>query len=350
MPTPSVETVAPAEPKYIPQDDGSYEDAVANMPDLDADDPKDIDDATGIKRTEALQRGEDGKFKAKEGEEVDADKAAAKAKDVDDGKKPEAEEEEPADFIEFPPEKEGEEAKRVPLDEVLSTYHKATELASELEAARAAAARPSLPHEVESKIAELHTERTRYLKAGEQFLALNRPQAPSRDMINPASPQYNPELYHAHLQDFERRMGAHQEITNHLKAVEAQQSEEEQALQAQRISRERARLEQFWPEIKNAETAKAVKADLGKHYGLDDETISSVTDSRFYALAKDALAYRASAGKQAEAVKAVKAKPKLIRGEARSRPTKSAQIAGSYSKAAKSGSLEDAADALEGLL
>lgn len=349
MPTPSVETVAPAEPKYIPQDDGSYEDAVANMPDLDADDPKDIDGATGAKRTEALQRDETGKFKGKEGEEAEADKAKPE-KDADDGKKPEDEEEEPADFIEFPPEKEGEEAKRVPLDEVLQTYHSAAELKAQLEAAKAAAAQPSLPHEVESKIAELHTERTRYLKAGEQFLRLNQPQAPDIEMTNPASPKYNPEAFHAQLQNFQRQQAAHAEITNHLKAVEAQQTEEEQALQAQRISRERARLEQFWPEIKNAETAKAVKADLGKHYGLDDETISSVIDSRFYALAKDALAYRALAGKQAETVKAVKAKPKLIRGEARSRPAKSAQIAGSYSKAAKSGSLEDAADALEGLL
>ena len=105
---------------------------------------------------------------------------------------------------------------------------------------------------------------------------------------------------------------------------------------------------EIWPEMKDSETANGVRTSLEKNYGIDRKTLSEVIDSRFYAVAKDALAYRAQQAKQAEAVKVVRAKPKLIPSGARASSNGSnTRATESMAALRKSGSIEAAMDALD---
>jgi hypothetical protein len=64
---------------------------------------------------------------------------------------------------------------------------------------------------------------------------------------------------------------------------------------------------------KSLELAGALK----KHYGIDDATLQGVVDYRFFKLALDAVALRASKEKGAPKPKEAKAAPKLVRSAAK---------------------------------
>jgi hypothetical protein len=86
-------------------------------------------------------------------------------------------------------------------------------------------------------------------------------------------------------------------------------------------------------------------------YGLDADTINSVSDARFFALAKDALAYRSQKATAQAAAKVVSAKPKLIPGKARSTINgKTATYQNAMGRLQQSGTVDDAASAIASLL
>jgi len=320
--------------------DGSVDSAALAMPDIEA-----IERAEGRNFDNAPQeqdaktpredgRDDNGRFKAKEQAE---DPAKAAAEDDDDP------------FVEFPAQEEGKEPTRAKLSEVWAGYQKAQTLEGELEKVRGSV-RPMLPAEIESAISQVDAVRQNYVQAMEQWARMNSPQPPSLDLVNPAHPNYNPELFNAKVQEYQMQKARLAEVKQEIEAQKAKSIQDQEVVTRARIEREAARIKEVWPEMSKPDFVKDTADTLKKLYGFDDATLNSVVDSRFYALAKDALAHRNAKAKEAEAVKVVKAKPKLITGIARQSSTaQSRASADGFKRLSQSGSLEDAAAALEGL-
>jgi hypothetical protein len=336
------------------QNDGSYDDAVAAMPDLLADDPVDFDHATG-RPVPPPPRDVSGKFAAKEPVKAAEPKAPNDVKAAAEAPTPEAvADETDDDYIEMPSDDEGTAPVKYKLAEVVEGWQKSKTLEAELTKARETVATP-LPHEVEQHVVALQKERAGVVAAMKQWQDINRPLEPNLELTNPASPNYNPELFHSQLQNYQRQLAQHAEVSKRIEAAEAQTKTEQEAIRSSKIARETAELRKFWPEVVTDESVRETTAKaLFDHYKIDNALLDSdlTLDHRFYALAKDALAFRAMQGKQADAVKAVKAKPRLIQGQARQAPSNpdKARQNDAYSRLSQSGSLEDAADALEGFL
>ena len=92
-------------------------------------------------------------------------------------------------------------------------------------------------------------------------------------------------------------------------------SQKQEALDDAIWRREQQKLLEMWPEVKEDAYANKVREDASKYYGYSGVEIDSVRDSRQYAVLKDALAYRAMKDAKETAVKVVKAKPKLVKGQ-----------------------------------
>jgi hypothetical protein len=284
-------------------------------------------------------RAPDGKFqKSEPAKEADAQKEPADTGEDDE------------DYLELElPGEGGAEPKRErhKVSEVFAGFQRSKELEAEL--AKAKEASP-LPTEYESAVEETITERTKYIEALQSWATYNQPREPDVQLLNPASPNYNPELYYQQKVALDETRANQAKVKDEIDRVSKLNEEQQSKLLKSRLIREHQKLEKIWPELKDKAVAQKVATDLEKLYGVDGETLKSVTDSRFYALAKDALAFRAAQTAQKEAVKAVVGKPKLVRANARTQTNgKAAAFQGAMGKLASSHSVEDAAAAIAAL-
>jgi|GEM_PF-3774211 len=300
----------------------------------------------------SANRDDAGRFAAKPADDVLKQADALRNTPPGDNAAPktEAAAEEEDDYLEIV-EEDGKEPSRFKVSEVWEGYRKSKDLQGEIEKFKA---QPLLPQEIEQAIVETTRAREQYITGLKRFAAMNQPQVPSTELVNPNSPHYNPEAYYQGVQQYQQALHQQQAVETHLSELEHQQRHEQEAVRAARWQREQAKLKSIWPEVLSDKAAQSeVRGELAKHYGIDDAFLSSelTLDHRIYALAKDALAYRKGQAKQAEAVKVVRAKPKLIRGSARDQqsPTRR-QATEARGRLTQSGSLEDAAAALEGLI
>jgi hypothetical protein len=322
--------------------DGSLDAALGQMPDIEGlekdaglgfDAQKPAPDAPPVARDEA------GKFKTKEPEpakvEPDA-KAAEPAADDDDP------------LVEFGSE-EGAEPVREKLSKVWEGYQRTAQLEKDLEAAKGAV-RTLTPPEVELELQKVASERQKAIAWAEQLRATLHVGEPNRDMLNPSSPTYDPTGYYEQLQRADAVKAYAQQLDAAITTQKQQADQEQRTALSARIAREQVALQKIWPELAQENVAQSVKSELAKHYGLDEETVKSVSDHRFFAMAKDALAYRSAKALEAKAVLKVSAKPKLVPSVARSTQTGNQRnAADARSRLATSGSLDDAVAALDGL-
>lgn len=297
----------------------------------------------------AKVRDDAGKFVKREAEQGKPAEKAADAKDKpDEAKAAEADEDEDYFEIEEPGEDGQPKPVRVKASEVWEGFQRSKELAAELDAARKA---QPMPEEQERVLSDMVQRLQRYDQALAEFEQFVPVPEPSIDMLNPASQSYDTEGYY-------RQLTQHRAAAEKLQAVRAErqrtnemQRQHAETLAAQRHSRERAKVLELIPELKDKAAAEKFKADLIGKFGFDEAIINSVQDHRFYVLAKHALndLNRQSAAK--EAVKVVRSKPKLIRASAKGNQSPAQARAGEASaRLAKSGSIEDAADAIAGLI
>lgn len=326
--------------------DGSLDSAALAMPDIEGLERAQGNELPPAQDARGPDRGDDGKFRPKATEpeaKPEPEKIEPEAKKAE---APEADDDDP--IVEYA-EEEGKEPTRLKLSELWSNAKAAENLKAELEQARTNG-RPLMPQEVEKVVSELAAERGRVIQYLQMQQAAVMPPTPDISMTNPASPNYDPERFWTQLQTYQSAKLQQEEISKRIADEQSRMTQEQKAVLSARVSREQAALREAWPELAQESVQKQVRADLAKHYGLDDETVNSVIDHRFYKLAKDALAFRAAKAQEATAVKKVSAKPKLITGAARS--THSANQRGAAEarfRLAQSGSLEDAAAALDGL-
>ncbi len=293
----------------------------------------------------ADNRDESGRFKKAEADadEADAKDADADAVDVADDDQGDEDDDE---YLEIPSDEEGKEPSRLKVSEVYEGYQRSKELTTQLEQAKS---QQIPPEQFDQTLQALVQERGNYIQALQQYQQFTPVQQPSMDLLNENSEHYNPPLYSRLKAEADHATAKHQQINQELEQQRQQQTQQEAALHDVMRSRELAKLQEFWPEMKTPEVQEQVRTDLQKHYGVDAALLDSIVDSRFFALAKDALAHRAQATEAKKAVKAVRAKPKLIPAKARS-SSKNQRNTEAANRLAKSGSVDDAALAIEALM
>jgi hypothetical protein len=345
-----------------PQHDGSIDGAVATMPDFDDNlvPFEQARDGVQPQRRQQQPRELNGRWTAEEQAELDAargrnsappgpktsaaESAAAEDAEADADVSTPAEE-----YFELPPEKEGGEPVRIKADEVFTGYQRARELETELAELKQSAPPPV---EYDHEIYKTVQVRGRMLKELETYAHLLQPQQPQMELLNQASHHFNPDLYYQQVQMAQQMTQQLQAVRQRMDELQDDQSAEQEALASAKFAREKSKLSQIWPEVlSNPQKAHAVREAAARFYGIDNQTFATTHDARFYAILKDALAYRDGIKAQQTAAKVVRAKPRLVRASARSGETaKQMAVTTAMQRVSRSGSLDDAADAIGGLL
>lgn len=338
--------------------DGSLSDAVLHMPDID----DGMDEPNPLQTTTPPQprNPKNGQWKEKDARQPTQRQAKAEPEPVDpDAADPDQQGDVKADeasevndeFFELPPEKDGEQPRRIKAEEVWQGYQERERLRAELEDARRG--QPP-PEAYDQAIYQAAVERQQLVRQLQMYAHMIRPEQPDMELINEESPRYNPGLYQRQMAMAQQRSQQLASIQQEIAQHEAIAREQQAAVGSAQFAREQAKLHSFWPEIRDPKEAMRVRDDLVSHYGkygITPELIGSIHNSAFYALAKDALAYRRSLQAREAAVKVVRAKPKLVKGQARAGDTQKATAFQTASRRlAQTNSLEDAADALGALL
>lgn len=322
------------------EQDSSLASAVSVMPDIEA-----------LERGQPVDRGADGKFKAlNNGEQAEPTgepaKDAPKQPDQKAAEQQPAEEEE--DYIELAGEGEGAEPTKIKLSDAIERYQQFEKVQADL--AEAKKSQPP-PEHYEQAIAKAHEEATQYLNGLKQLEQWMQPPTPNPDLVNPNSPNYNPELYHQHLVQAEEVGKLRAALRQEAERVEKEASEKNRVVLEARMAREKGEVAKIWPELADPAVRSKVVDDFSKAYKFTPEEVKAIGDHRVLAVIKDALAYRASLAKKETAVKVVTAKPKLVRSQARNNQTgKQAAFAAANDRLSKSNSIDDAAEAIGALL
>lgn len=310
-----------------------------------------LDDAPkGRDRDPATGRFKGGEKQAAEDENKVVDLKTGKPPEKPEGQgqpKAEAEDEDPE--FEFEPEAEGKEPVRRRLSELVTAFEKAQTLEREVEELRGKTSQ--VPTEYAEGLRQIVEDRGRYLQSLEHVSKLFNPAEPDPNLANPSHPNYDPQAYWAAKEAFDRSKTAVEQIRKEYEAEKAKQEEQHKLLLSTYLAREREALHKAWPELKSPEVAKKVTETLKRDYGFTDQEIAGTSDHRMFLVIRDAMEFRASKAKEAEAVKVVRKLPKLVKGAARSTTdTKAAGRSSAMAKLAETGSIHDAVKAVKGLL
>lgn len=343
--------------------DGSLADAALMMPDLDGDmdDPSPSNTRTEIidPREAANRRGtppqndrqqrrqDDGKYAdgfvaapnlPPEAEEQDdrADPAAMDAGSPDD------------EWFELPPEKEGDEPRRIKAEDVWKGYQEREQLAQQIEHIQRITPPPP---QYDDEIYKTVQARGRLLQELDVLIQVNQPMRPDRRLIDQMSEYYNPSEFHRQEALHDDMVARHQKLRERQAFEQQQISREQEALTAAKTAREQSKLVQFWPELRDPVVQRQVRDDAARYFGIDEQIFGSVLDARFYAVLKAALDHVNGQKQRQQTVKVVRAKPKLVKGSARNTASpKAAQFQSGMKALRNSQSEADAAEAIGGLL
>ncbi len=336
------------------QMDGSIESAIAAMPDLEKLAPFEaVRDGTAPERAPGQPRNPDTGQWTEKAQQQPAPRGNSQPGPKQEAvlatqAEPDAESVDDETFVEIPGDEPGKPGQRLALKDVFDGYQRAQQLQTEIEEVRRGTPPPV---EYDRAIYETTQVRGNLIRQGEIYARLLQPPRLNPDLLNENSPNYNPGAYHRQMQLAQEMEAQRQAIEAEMHGMQREQQRDLEALQAAKHARERGKVLQLWPEIQKPDVARTVRDDLARLYGIDQQTLDQTIDARFYALAKDALAYRNAQKAQSTAIKLVKSKPRIVKGSARdtSNP-KEAQRSSAMQRLAQTGSMEDAADAIGALL
>jgi hypothetical protein len=297
-------------------------------------------------------RAPTGQFKAKEPAEtvVESEEPAKvvdlKGQPVETAEAP-AEDDEDLEF-EFDAGEEGKEPVRRKLSELVEGYERAQKLEAEYNELKTKA--QTVPDEFFKSIEENNKVRSAYAQKLDIVERLTKPTPPAISLVDPNSPDYDPERYHALARKYQDDTKLLQAVNAERERIQSEQTAEQQRMSQAIMAREWAKLEQAWPEFKAKETQDAYVKTL-RDYGFSDEEIKNNMDSRAFQIVRDAMKYRDLAAKKVETAKVARSKPKLVKGAARSttNPANTART-NALSRLKETGSVEAAAAALKGLI
>ena len=281
-------------------------------------------------------------------DKIDDDKADAEAETKPDA--PTGEDDE-TDYFEIAA--EDGKTERLKVDEVYSGYQRAQELETELAELKAnPAVSGQLQPDHEQVLQGLVQERTALSEAITRWQSQNPIPEPDVGLLDDNSDSYNPPEYQRQMANKLKLEEEHRQANAQLTAESEALQQQTQQLQQAHIAKEQAKLTEIWPEVMNDQTVRSdVMKGLTSNYKLDPETINSIHDHRFYAMAKDALAFRAQQAKTDKAIKVVRSKPKLVQGAAR-QSGKSEALDSAMNRLKKSGGTDERAakDALDAVM
>jgi hypothetical protein len=336
--------------------DGSLADAALNMPDL-------IDFNEAPATNELNTRVRDiptGRFKQKD-EASDAELEAvarsnAKTKD-EIAAEPDADEQASAveeEYFELPAEKEGEKPRRLKAMEVWEKAQRADTLERQLAEAR----RDFVPPEsYDQQVIELVNAQANTSRTLRMYAHMMQPEQPDLELINEESPRYNPGLYQRQMAMAQAKHSQVQRIQAEIAEIERDQQMKTHAVQRNQRIRCAHEVQKFWPEVigpnadKEADRVRGEISDYYGHLGFTPEVMATITNPGAFAVLKDALSYRRGQKARETAVKVVRAKPKLVKGAARDTQSPSnRRSAQGMQRLQQSGSVDDAAAALDGLI
>lgn len=262
-------------------------------------------------------------------------------------------EESPVDeeYFEIAPEKPGDKPVRLKASEVWQRYQDYDRLQNEMDEVRK---QNIAPQEWDQQILALTQMRGELMRNMQMQRSMIQPMEPDIELMNPSSQRYNPEAFYHQSRVAEQQRNELTRISHNMQQMQAEQDHQMSALNAAQMQRERGKLQQVWPELANKQEATRVRDELLRNYGrygVDDGYIGRF-DSAAFAIVKDALAYRRDQEARKAAVKVVRAKPKLVRAQGRdgTAPNSRRQAAAFQRLQQDGGSLDAAANALEGLL
>ena len=312
----------------------------------------------------AAARDDSGRF-ARTGNDAELveDGAAQPKRGIGDNKGPELEQVDPAkpaetkaddaeddeDYIELPPEAEGKEPTRLKLGDVLTGYRERDVLKAEVEKLRS---QPALPDEVEQIVVQSQQARAAYVQQAQELLKLMQPQLPSEELVNPNSPNYNPELYYQQFAQAKALINARNAIKTEAERAQQEHAAREAELTKVRLARVAKEVMEIAPEFKDPDAVKKFYADVSSAYGFSSQELDAIGDARVVRVLKDALAGRQSKATAETVKKAVASKPKLVRAQARQGQAngKASKFQSASERVSRTHSLDDAAAAIAHLL
>lgn len=207
---------------------------------------------------------------------------------------PEAEPEDP----EFELALDGAEPAKVKLSELSEGYKQWTALKDQVGTVVARVESQALHRQAETLQAYSQGVTQRLQQIDAYLATLPQPQPPDMAMLDRNNPaKYDPERYMMEKARYDQIVGFQSQQMQQRQQLAQQQQQAVQQQEALRAQAELQTLARMWPEwadpAKAAAEADTMVRELGKHYKLDPETLDSVSDHRFFLVARDALKYRA---------------------------------------------------------
>ena len=328
----------------------SLQDAVLAMPDSAIDLGSPRDDLgrfakAEVQEAEAVEVKPDGKPEPEltADEPVEAVEAEAVNEPAETVNK-DSEDVDLGDYIEIPASQEGEEPRRIKLEEALERYQQFDELQAELENVKSV----KLPPVDWDQQAIQHVQTLqKYQDAIAQWQAAIPVQEPSEELLNPNSEYYDPELYYAQMQNARVLQQQHEQANQQRHAALQQQQQRQAELENVQWQRERAKILDFWPELGDQAVAIQAASDLEAGFGISPAVFDSLRNADAFKVIKAALAFYNLERQSKGVAKEVKAKPKLVRSkgtDGRSSQQRAQQSA--IKRHMQERSLDSAADAL----
>ena len=328
----------------------SLQDAVLAMPDsvIDLGSPRDDLGRFAkaeVQEAEAVEVKPDGKPEPEltADESVEAVEAEA-ANEPEETVKKDSEDVDLGDYIEIPASQEGDEPRRIKLEEALERYEQFDELQAELENVKSV----KLPPVDWDQQAIQHVQTLqKYQDAIAQWQAAIPVQEPSEELLNPNSEYYDPELYYAQMQNARVLQQQHEQANQQRHAALQQQQQRQAELENVQWQRERAKILDFWPELGDQAVAIQAASDLEAGFGISPAVFDSLRNADAFKVIKAALAFYNLERQSKGVAKEVKAKPKLVRSkgtDGRSSQQRAQQSA--IKRHMQERSLDSAADAL----
>ena len=347
------------------QDDGSITSAVEQMPDIEALEG-------GVPHVER-PRDDQGRFTAqrRENDMAEVNQANAEFQDTDatltsehtpGEDAPEEKEQAEAqaesaeadgdeeEYLEWTVEgDENAEPQRLKVSEVVERIQQVEQLQAELENVRQV--QPA-PPEYDQHI-EQYMERAIALDQQlRQWQAFNQIQPPDQRLLTTGDPN-DSAIYYAQLQENERLQQQHMQVAQQLKANEQEYWQARETRAEAQWQREAAKVYQKHPKMRTEAGVREFAADAEALLGIDQQTLDAQRDSRILNALIEHVELKKQGQKaeaeKAKAVRAVKATSRLVRNKARQDPNQTRR-SNALKRLQSSGSLDDAADALDGLL
>lgn len=328
----------------------SLQDAVLAMPDSAIDLGSPRDDLgrfakAEVQEAEAVEVKPDGKPEPEltADEPVEAVEAEAANEPAETVNK-DSEDVDLGDYIEIPASQEGEEPRRIKLEEALERYEQFDELQAELENVKSF--QPPPVDWDQQAIQHVQTMQ-QYQDAIAQWQAANPVQAPSEELLNPNSEYYDPELYYAQMQNARVLQQQHEQANQQRHAALQEQQQRQAELENVQWQRERAKILDFWPELGDQAVAIQAASDLEAGFGISPAVFDGLRNANAFKVIKAALAFYNLERQSKGVAKEVKAKPKLVRSkgtDGRSSQQRAQQSA--IKRHMQERSLDSAADAL----